>query len=172
MKKLKFIRWGGLSPVIQKERFVPDSKLEEFKKNSPNFTGSYHRPPCRKGCYAFPENIIEMFLVAWKIYEKEYDEEGNSKLKKQFLHPKKFTYSGKLWTHIYIVDPEIKYYRKRDSWYETDTDSYELLLKKYQWQLSKEISTDYVFNIKEFSHFVKGWKHFSKDSFEVFIERI
>ena len=168
MKQLEFIRWGGLSPVKQ-ERYVPDKILydglehEEF-----GFFGTFHRPPARKGVYVFIPGFVEMFLVAWKLYDK-YD-----KIKKEYEHAKRFMYSGKIWTHIYEVDPEITYYRRRDCWYETDTDSLPHLIKVHKWRLCKEACSDewMKMGVKDFSSFMRAWKLFDKDHFEVFIERI
>jgi len=169
MKQLEFIRWGGLSPVKQK-RFVPDKILYDRKQHEEfGFFGTFHRPPARKGVYAFIPGFIEMFLVAWKMY-KEVD--GKSVLKKEYEHARKFRYSGKIWTHIYEVDPSVTYYRKRDCWYETDTDSLEYLIKIHKWRLSKEACNDEWMEVKDFSSFMRAWKLFDKDHFEVFIERV
>jgi len=176
MKQLEFIRWGGLSPVKQKKRFVPDKILKNPNKKKFGFLGTFHHPPARKGIYAFVPGIIEMFLVAWKIYDKQ-DINGNYIVKKEYKHARRFYHSGKLWTHIYIVNSDIAYYRQRDSWYETDTDSFEKIIKLHKWELSKEITSkkqDYWVRsqCKNFSDFIKAWKIYSKDHFEVFIERI
>jgi hypothetical protein len=50
IKNIKFVRFGGLSPVIQEQYITDEDK-------------SYHNPPARKGLYAFPENYIEYFLI-------------------------------------------------------------------------------------------------------------
>lgn len=174
MKEFEFIRWGGLSPVKQKERFIPDKILKDVKSEDLGIFGTFHRPPCRKGVYAFIPGYIDMFLVAWKIYFT--DKNGDCHLKKQFKHPRKFKYRGKVWTHIYIIDPEIKYYRKRDSWYETDTDSLYKIIELEKWRLSKEITSENLRKngksfCKNFQDFKNAWKMYSKDYFEVFIER-
>lgn len=165
VKTFKFVRLGGLSPVKQKERFVSDKILQSTEYRT------YHRPPCRKGVYAFFPDLIEMFLVAWKIYST--DKDGNYSIKKEFEHSRKFEYSGKVWTHMFINHPEITYYRRRDSWFETDTDSLELLLRLYKRQLSKEISKEFhdFGSCKSFDDFNRMWKNYSRDCFEVFIER-
>lgn len=159
---MTFIRYGDLSPVKQKNRFIPKSKIlnqEDF-----GFFGTFHRPPCRRGNYVFLENIIEMFLVSWKFKDKRY------------IHPKKFNYEGKIWTHIFINNSEITYYRKRDSWYETDTKSLPIILKKYKWNLNKEETESknkwYKGDFKSFSDISKAYKIYSKDNMEFFIERI
>lgn len=162
MRSVRLVRWGGLSPVSQKGRFVPLSKLE----GAQDPTATYHRPPARRGCYCFPEHVIEMFLVAWKIY----GEDGEKV--KAFVHPRRFEYSGKLWTHIRIRDSGARYYRTRDQWHETDTDSLPLILERYKWELNRELSSDWSWEkMKDFSLISRGWKRFAKDSFELFIER-
>jgi len=171
MKRLEFIRWGGLSPVKQKERFISDKILNLNKENFRTF----HRPPARKGIYAFVPGAIEMFLVAWKIYNKP-DVDGNYTIKKEYEHARRFHYSGKLWTHIHVVSSDITYYRQRDSWYETDTDSFEKILKLHKWELSKETTSSkqdswLIGYCKSFPDFIRAWKIYSKDHFEVFIER-
>lgn len=176
MRQLEFIRWGGLSPVKQKERFIPDKVLRNPNKGDFGFFGTFHRPPARKGIYAFVPGAIEMFLVAWKIYNKP-DKDGNYSLKKEYEHARKFKHSGKLWTHIHTVHPEIKYYRNRDSWYETDTDSFEKILKLHKWELSKETTSGKQCewnrsHCNNFSDFNRAWKIYSKDHFEVFIEHL
>lgn len=174
---MEFVRWGGLSPVKQKGRFVPDKILNNPGDQDFGFFGTYHRPPVRNGVYAFIPEAIEMFLIAWKIYSKKPNDKGIYPLKKEFEHPRRFNYSGKIWTHIFINSPEITYYRRRDSWYETDTDSFQIILKKHKWELSKETTSGKKdewcrSQCKDFADFVKTWKIYSKDHFEVFIERI
>jgi hypothetical protein len=109
-KKIKLVRWGGLSSVDH-------SKF--YKKRS------YHSPPVKKGIFVFHPDFIEPFLYAWKLYDKN---DKRNKIRKQT-----FNYSGKLWTHLYYNDPEITYYRVCEKWakrwYETDTDSIEKIYK-------------------------------------------
>lgn len=51
MKRIKFARFGGLSPVIQKG-YTTDEK-----------TRGYHTPPARKGFYAFIWPYYDFFLL-------------------------------------------------------------------------------------------------------------
>jgi len=53
MEKIKFIRFGGLSPQKQTHR------RELFKENNI----SYHIAPRKKGIYAFPHGYVETFLL-------------------------------------------------------------------------------------------------------------
>lgn len=55
-KKPEFIRFGGLSPVIQKGYTTSES--ERY----------FHTPPARKGIYAFPRGYIEPFLLGGDCY--------------------------------------------------------------------------------------------------------
>ena len=170
MKEFEFIRWGGLSPVNQKKRFVPD-KILNNNKTDLGISSTFHRPPCRKGIYAFIPGFIEIFLVAWKIYDND------NSLKKEYKHSRRFQHVGKVWTHIYIIDPKIRYYRKRDSWYETDTESLHKIIFLEKWNLSKSITSKKEdewcrVNCKSFQDFKRAWKIYSKDHFEVFIERL
>lgn len=50
MTKMKFVRFGGLSPVKQTHYDTSDEK-------------SFHNPPRRRGLYAFPYPYIERFLL-------------------------------------------------------------------------------------------------------------
>lgn len=178
MKQMEFIRLGGLSPVIQ-DRYESEEKLNSNREEMDDIPGIgvyFHSPPARKGIYAFLPGFIEMFLVSWKIYKYD-DETEKYSLKKEFSRARRFKYSGKLWIHIHVVDPEITYYRQRGSWYETDTDSLPIILKKYKWILSKDITSKERDEwsrtpVKDFNSFIRAWKIFSKDEFEVFIERV
>lgn len=49
-KKVKFIRFGSVSPI----------KQEGYNPSMP----TYHAPPAKKGFYAFVENNIELFLLS------------------------------------------------------------------------------------------------------------
>lgn len=71
---IKFIRWGNLNPRKHKE-----ARLSDDKK-------TYHTAPCYKGIYAFPEGLVEPFLlggvkpVNGKIQNRYFflkDEDGN-----------------------------------------------------------------------------------------------
>jgi hypothetical protein len=55
MKKLKFVRYGGLSPVKQDQYTTGDDK-------------TFHNPPRRKGIYAFPYPYVEKFLLGATNY--------------------------------------------------------------------------------------------------------
>lgn len=50
MEKLVFVRFGGLSPVLQKQYVNGDKK-------------TFHNPPRKRGIYAFPWPYVEKFLL-------------------------------------------------------------------------------------------------------------
>jgi len=68
---MKFVRFGGLSPVYQEQYKTTDK--------------SFHNPPRKKGCYAFVHGYIDLFLIGatyepGHISNKSYwlrDENGN-----------------------------------------------------------------------------------------------
>lgn len=79
MKKIKFVRYGGLSPVKQDQYTTGEDK-------------PFHNPPRRKGNYAFPYPYIEKFLLGVTNYPGHIsnkakwlkDEEGNKILDGDF----------------------------------------------------------------------------------------
>jgi hypothetical protein len=155
MKTLKFVRWGDLNPVNHKKAFKKDS---------------YHSPPLKKGIYAFIPTKIEMFLVGWKLYKDVLDDAGEFlKTEKTNIKKREFSHSGKIWIHIFFNDPEIRYYRRVKSWYETDTDSLERILKLEFKRLSKDVHKDGMLGGMCFKNDIR---FYSKDHFEIFIERV
>lgn len=52
MKRINFIRYGGLSPVKQKQ-YVSDSDPDK----------TFHNPPRKRGLYAFIKGYEELFLI-------------------------------------------------------------------------------------------------------------
>lgn len=150
---LKFVRYGGLSPIIQKGY---DCKM-------PN----YHSPPVKKGFYAFVYGYEERFLLGSNIFQShrmewikdsngnkinhkhpDYDhlsdkfsgyldrERSDSEVETQdyfFLckHKKKkiFSYSGDVWHHLSSIP--FLHKEAKGSWFLSDYDDYvELLLKE------------------------------------------
>ena len=53
MKRIKFLRFGGLSPV----------KQEGYGKDT------FHAPPARYGIYCFPETAMERFLLGKGVFD-------------------------------------------------------------------------------------------------------
>lgn len=54
-RNIKFIRYGGLSPV--KQRGYDPSET------------TFHSPPARRGIYAFPEGAVEPFLLGSRVFD-------------------------------------------------------------------------------------------------------
>ena len=77
-KKIKFVRYGGLSSVNHKKFYKTDT---------------FHSPPAKKGIYAFIFPYIEDFLWMWKTKDDLTD------LKFIRKNRKTFTYNGTLWVH-------------------------------------------------------------------------
>lgn len=75
---LIFARYGGLSPVDYK----PMKGVNPF-----------HKPPRRKGIYAFLYPHIESFLWAWNETKYNNVKSGKDRLRK-------FTYNGPVWCHF------------------------------------------------------------------------
>lgn len=173
MKKLKFIRWGGLSAVKQKG-FIPENKLGE---------GCFHKPPARHGVYTFIDGFVEPFLVAWKIYDETKEIKVYDSFLKRYkiAHPKKaiyrrpkvFWYSGKIWTHIVPEkpNPNITIYRKFGSWIETDTDSLPFLIRSEIKNMNKSTNKSFKRDFGSEPR-IDAWKWCSLDHFEFFIEKI
>ena len=59
-KSIQFLRWGGLSPVIQKG----------FDASMPTM----HSPPARRGIYAFPKGRVERFLIGKEVLDPKMHE--------------------------------------------------------------------------------------------------
>lgn len=110
-KKIKFVRFGDLN----------QKKIDKGKKKSKNIT--YHTPPQDFGIYAFPEHLIEPFLVTWKYDEdekgspyrhvvkrkiknlnieddKDYDKYVSITSSTMWMEYKVINYTGNVWHHL------------------------------------------------------------------------
>lgn len=170
--KLLFVRWGGLSPVIQ----------EGYNPSMPTF----HCPPARRGIYAFPWPMIETFMLfdggnfqphrmEWvrdragnkvtdqhpeldKLYNRRsnlkaffvQDDDGVECLARH-VRPRKFSHDGDVWHHLDRM-PMPHRIEEKGSWIKS---SYE----EYRRELSREIG-----------RVRKG--RYAKDHLEVFIESV
>lgn len=112
-KNDNFIRYGGLSAT-------PHNVHYRHRKDY------FHTPPTKKGIFCFLDGYVEPYLYLWKMS----DDKGKIK-KESHLKKREFKYKGKVWTHVKIQDKDVKYYREKGSWYETDTDSLRIIFKKY-----------------------------------------
>lgn len=66
--KIKFVRFGDLSP-IQHKKYVknkPHNKSKNYEDWDAHL--GFHSPPCRKGTYAFVYPYIERFLISAPSY--------------------------------------------------------------------------------------------------------
>jgi len=63
-KELTFVRYGGLSPVIQKGYKQPLPGFKKLRDTKPGF----HEPPAKKGVYAFVKGAEERFLLGGDSY--------------------------------------------------------------------------------------------------------
>lgn len=73
LKKVKFLRFGGLSPVIQ----------YGYGNNT------FHAPPAKKGIYAFPYPFIEWFLLGGNYADPKKSIVKNPTNRIQYLRDKK-----------------------------------------------------------------------------------
>jgi len=111
LKKIEFVRFGGLSSVIQKG----------YDISMPNF----HSPPVRRGIYAFVAGQIENFLIT----------ERRSKEK-----PRRFKYEGNVWHHLGWLLGDGDILEEKGSWYLTTFSNYVKALKKELGIRREEIS--------------------------------
>jgi hypothetical protein len=170
--ELVFVRWGGLSPVVQKG----------YNPSMPTF----HCPPARRGIYAFPWPMIETFMLFdggnFQNHRMEWvkDEAGNkipydhpelnkyygrrANLKAFFIQdkngveclarhvdPRKFKHDGEVWHHLPNM-PRSHRMEEKGSWIRSSFED-------YRRELNREIGR------------VKKWRY-AKDHLEVFIESI
>lgn len=156
MNSIKFVRFGGLSPVNHKKFYKQDT---------------YHSPPCKKGIYAFIYPYIEPFLFAWKIKDCT-----NSKSFSDYYRREKriFDYTGYIWTHwINEARKEgcIKDIKKE--WCKIHTDNLSNLLKKVKHCDIKQLRNGYTFESNIHDPYKRGLGgNMSMDHLEVFIERV
>ena len=162
-KPVKFVRWGGLSPV----------KQIGYDPAMP----TYHSPPAKKGIYAFVWPYIELFLLTgneviknnhkWQktgkiiLYPGSNYSEPEVKLQK----PRKFTYEGDIWHHLGNNLHGAKILQIKGKWFLTSfNDFVEALgkeLHKMKWSIFPTLKT--IPN--------NPTSHWAKDHLEVFIER-
>lgn len=157
-KEVKFVRYGGLSPVPQKG----------FSKKFPTL----HSPPERSGFYAFVWPYIEMFLLSG--LSKTQKNFKNEPIKKH-MHPRTFYYYGFIWHHLGVYVKNEQILDERGGWYKTDFKTYIEALRK---GLHDERSSSFgpSFEIKKdndeinyLQSYMRGKNNFMKDHFEVFI---
>lgn len=119
--KVTFVRFGGLSSVPQKKERVN--------------TDPFHYPPANRGIYAFPLQYIEPFLLGGLFDSRRHIMvlDKNSTLIKKNKKPKKFQYSGNIWSHLEFPNNEVL--QRSGSWVLTDMYSYLKAYKKERGRL-------------------------------------
>lgn len=122
--KFKCVRYGGLNVVKQKNNY-----------NNPKNI-SYHTAPQRKGFYAFPFGIVDLFLIS----HHEHALSTNKKNNKKYRERKVFdVLGGLLWTHIYHEKSKELYLDKSNDFYLINVfDFKDIILKKEISTLIKE----------------------------------
>jgi len=131
MKKLEFVRFGGLSLVNYKKLYKQDS---------------FHSPPCKRGIYAFIFPYIEDFLWVWKV-----NSDGNYKKNINKYHRKnrrKFKYNGNIWCHFIdeAISEGCNIEIKKD-WVKVHTDDLNKLLAMVKHSDRLSIKHNYLIEI-------------------------
>lgn len=195
-KPVKFMRFGGLSPVPQKGY---------------NKTNTFHSPPARKGIYAFLWPYIDRFLIGasysgittkYSKFTYVKDKDGNpiTDTHPEFNNfqdrnkvwqvptgrdakeistgwalirpktPKVFTHTGELWHHLseYLKPNQIL--AEKNDWIKTTYIDYVFALKKEFHKMAKEPLCSGEKGRWELTNNPTRW--WAKDSLEVFIERV
>lgn len=122
-KLIKFARFGGLSPVVQKG----------YDPTMPSF----HCPPARKGIYSFVYPYYVPFLLGSESYSGiktknskfEYlkDKKGN---KIEYGDDNYELYSEKNFIKVFTYTPDGYYHEEKDKWIKTTDKSYWIKPKK------------------------------------------
>lgn len=147
---MKFVRYGGLSGRRQRG----------YNPNAPTM----HSPPANKGIYAFPEHLIERFLLGGTNALKDKSEKYfvNGKADGQpMVRRRTFDYNGEIWHHL----PAKIVNKQSGTWYLSPMHSYEEALRRELHTLcSDSLSKGQVVRSG-----LTGY--YSKDHLEVFIEK-
>jgi hypothetical protein len=181
-KKVKFVRFGGLSKVNQKKYGI---------------SSDFHKAPANKGIFAFIWPYIESFLFAWKVKYPPVEDDGNTSITKDVdmfkqakekydeierenrkvfnkfykENMKKFTYEGWVWTHFKDLPPKMVR-RRKGSWVEIHTSDFDKALRLQKHIDMVEINKDIVLNKDMKDPYKTGLGGMmSKDHLEVFIEK-
>ena len=147
-KKIKFARFGGLSPVVQKGYTL-----------DPNKRG-YHTPPARKGFYSFIWPYYEFFLLGgnYSVLNTKYK---NKNAKYEYLKDKdgnKIKYDEE--------NPKLKKHllQGKSGDYKRDMGYPEISWKIYEFNGYAAIKK----SPKIFSYTGELWHHFNNDSIKQF----
>lgn len=176
---MKFIRYGGLSPV--------DYKNPEQTTRVVLSQGEYYNPPVRKGIYAFIAPYEDSFLWVWKIKDKsEYELPENMPIEECIKHwdamdaahkrtiskyrrqlKRVFQYDGLIWTHLPSEGvPNVR------SWYRVHTSKLQELLRKCKHGDRTTLVKDAIRRDFPKDPYLRGLNGaMSIDHLEVFIEK-
>jgi hypothetical protein len=141
-----FVRWGGLSPVIQKGY-----------KQTRGPDATFHSPPTRRGIYAFPIKWIEKFLLGG--------------VDRSHQRPRTFKHYGDIWHHLDVSNDDIL--KESGAWVKT---SFDVWAREFKKELHKNTRSTFHINRLRAGAELEGdffdLAPFSGDHVEVFIERI
>lgn len=153
-KPIRFVRYGGLSPVKQ-------NGYSRIPKEGWN---AHHAPPAKWGFYAFTWPLIEMFLLGGrnkKDKHSKFTKEGKP------ISRKVFDYEGLIWHHFDI--PKDKIISTHGGWNKSTFEDFCDALRKYCHICRAEFYTEFgnkqMYQVRSFSNSI------FKDLTEVFIEK-
>ena len=143
-----FVRWGGLSPVIQKGY-----------KQTRGPDATFHTPPAKRGIYAFPIKWVETFLLGG--------------IDRSNQRPRTFKHYGDIWHHLNANLSDDDILKESGAWVKTTFDVWGAEFKKALHENSKR---KFQLNRLRAGAELEGdffdLAPFSGDHVEVFIERI
>ena len=212
-KNMLFVRWGNLNPRKHKEARLSDESDDR----------TFHTAPCFKGIYAFPQGLVESFLLGgvapvsgkiqdrcfylkddcgnkidendfWK-YDKDtndfviakpyyvlllkkrgltkrqlssyYDEQVNKNFVIYSTNKHTFRYNGDIWHHLSVDKRDV--ISERGGWTKTTFSVYIDAINRC---IAKDKFASYIKRDDRHGNPHAYPYEFSKDHFEVFIERI
>lgn len=167
MKKITFLRIGGLSSVNYKKK---------SKYHSPN-NFEFH-PPKKRGVYAFIFPYSDTFLWAWKCRNQ------TGTVDRKLVHVlgyRKFEYEGWLWCHFLNAVDNLDEREVIDGWVKVHTSELAKLLRKVNHEDCKSLiqtnCSDPSCNMTGVKFPKDAYKRgrggfMSVDHLEVFIEKV
>lgn len=183
---------GNIKINDKKVRFVRFGDLNQKKTNKSKKEITYHYPPCKFGIYAFPEFLIEDFLVMWKytidkgkpycsnMYKIKnqmesdgdydfniWDEMSRHEVKCMWRDRKILEYEGCVWHHFTNLS---KSKVRTDYWAKDTYRDYCIILKKALHNYKKERYNKGFINTNiEITPLAYVRKVYVKDEFEVYL---
>ncbi len=165
MRKIKFSRVGGLSPVLQKG-YTTDSNNR-----------SYHTPPSRKGFYAFIYPNFDIFLLGgeWSKLGKKNKHEKFEYLKdkngdKIKYYKEDYPYEKVLSDSVEYINPKILKHMIQDK-----KSKFDVLTSKYFIEDIRDVNGDFVNaylikkkKLKVFYHTGELWHHLKNSAIKPF----